>query len=68
MKINEEVINRNINAIKEFTEITRTQFRESEAKVESLQNMVLEQNSKIELMQQQISLLQQKLYSGGATA
>ena len=63
-----EVNRKNILAIKEYTEITRTQLREAQLKIKELENLVLAQTNRIDLFQKQVQTIQMKLYSGGATS
>jgi len=63
----EEVTTRNVRANVDFSNETRKLVRILEEKIISLEGMVRTYDSKIELIQKQISLLQQKLYAGGSS-
>ena len=63
-----EVNRRNILAIRDHAEITRTQLREAQLKIKELENLVLAQTNRIDLFQKQVQTIQMKLYSGGATS
>jgi len=62
----EEVTTRNVVTILEFTKETRKLVRALEEKVLNLQNGMFERDKTIVRLQAQISVLQQKLYSGGS--
>jgi len=62
----EELITRNLNTIKDFTQTTRQQTVELKKEVEELKNMLNVRDQKLTLLQQQISNLQAKLYLKGS--
>jgi len=63
-RIDEEVVRRNIIAMKNFNEDTRKMVREFEKQIIELRNTITTQNQTIEQQRLQISGLQQRVYSG----
>ncbi len=59
-----EAIQKNILAIKQHSEDTRILFRELEAKVNTIETL----NQRLIQMEEQLSALQVKVFSGGATS
>ena len=62
----EELITRNLNTIKDFTQTTRQQTVELKKEVEELKNMLNVRDQKLAQLQQQISNLQAKMYLKGS--
>lgn len=58
-----EAMLKNIMAIKAYNEETRGLFRELEQKMKLVETLLLKQN----LLEEQVRLLQVKVYSGGST-
>jgi len=58
-----DALTRNIMAVKQYSEETREIVREFERRLNTYDTML----GKIEILEAQISALQVKLYSGGAT-
>lgn len=63
----EEVTTNNVKAAVEHSNESRKLIRELEKKIVSLDGEIRTYNSRIELMQQQIAMLQAKLYQGGTS-
>ena len=63
-----EVNRKNILAIKQHADVTRELLREDQNKVKQLENLILEQKNRLDLLQKQVQILQVKSFSGGATS
>ena len=63
----EEVVTRNVVAIKDFTQTTRQMVRGLEEEVRSLKLQIAMQNELMENYTTQLAGIQMKLYSGGTT-
>lgn len=63
----EEVVTRNVVAIKDFTQNTRKMVRGLEDEVKSLKLQIAMQNELMEQYTTQLAGIQMKLYSGGTT-
>ena len=62
----EETTTRNVQANIDFSQDTRTVVRELEEKVNNLDNLVRQYDTKFEEMTKQLAYLQAKVYSGGS--
>ena len=58
----EEVTNNNLKTISDYTKQTRLLLREQEKKVDTLSKQLLQRDQELQQLQQQISVLQSKLY------
>lgn len=58
-----DATHKNIIAVKEHSEITRSMFRDLEVKLNTLGTLI----KRIDMLETQVRSLQVKLYSGGAT-
>lgn len=63
----EEVTKRNVEGVVKYSNDTRKIVRECENKIILLEKIIREKDSVINGMKQQISLIQQKIFSGGTT-
>lgn len=61
----EELIKRNVNTIKDFTQTTRTQTVELRKEVEQLKGMLVTRDNELVQLKQQISAIQAQIYSKG---
>lgn len=61
----EETITRNVTTIQEYTKETRKLVRELENRVKQLKDLVVQKDTEVKELRQQVSLLQGKLYAGG---
>ena len=61
--MNEELVRRNVLAIKQHSEETRKMVKELETNMNTIQTI----NQKIILLESQLQALQVKIFSGGAT-
>jgi len=63
----EEVTTKNVRMAIDYSKETRNLTRELQKKVLHLEEILREYDKKLIMMQNQISNIQQKLYSGGTT-
>ncbi len=61
----EEVTTNNVKAVIEYSSETRKLVRDLESKIESLDNLIRNYDTTIDLLKQQIVHLQMKMFSGG---
>ena len=64
---NREATDKNFAAIKEYMEATRAVTQEQATEIQTLANLVMTLNNRIDQQQQQIGFLQGKVLGGAAT-
>lgn len=64
-KVFEENTTTNVKATVQHSNETRKMVRTLEARIQTLENMILTQNGVIEQLKKQIAFIQQRLYAGG---